>query len=203
MGYYDRVISTNSYYTTGSPSSERRSEPDMRTELENTLDGNYPEIEKGHYALLRKATLDSNGKPIPCPCIDETTGEPDKNNFCPICWNVGYYWVETYIKTYRPLDVSDQSGAFLNKLLPAGKMNIPSNTFYFRYSDEINTYDKIIEIELDIAGEVIYPVNRLEVYSINFAWPYRLDYGRREYWKVLAHKEHTKFLNEPSYEGES
>lgn len=200
MGYYDKTTSSHSYYS--SPSDERRSEPDMRTELENTLDGNYPEIKKGHYSLLRKATLGSNGKPISCPCVDETSKEQDKNNFCSICYGEGNYWTETYIKTYRTIEASNQTNAFLNELLPAGKMNIPSNIFYFRYSDEITTYDKIIEIELDTAGEIVYPVNRLEVYSINFAWCYRLDYGRREYWKVFTHREHTKFLNEPSYEGD-
>ena len=199
MSYYSKTVKKNSYYGGSPTSSNRRTEPDMRTEFINTLDGSYPEIEKGHWGLLRKATLDDDGKPVACPCVDETTKEPDRNSFCPVCFGLGYYWEESYISMYRTIEVSDQTNAFLNTMLPAGKVNIPSNAFYIRYSDEINTYDQLIEITLDEEGEVSYPITRTEIYSINFAWPYRLDYGRIEYWKVFGNRLHTKFLNPPSY----
>jgi hypothetical protein len=194
MGYYDKVTqgSSTTIYTT-----QGQTEPNMRNELENTLDGKYPEIAKGHNVLLRKMRVNSSNVPTECPCRDETTGEPDKNIFCPVCYGHGYLFDEEYVKTYKTLEATND--AFLNKLMPPGMFNIPAVIFYLRYSDTINIFDKIVEVQLDDDGSVTEPINRLTVYTINNAWKYRSDNGKLEYWKLYTHKEDVKYLNPPTY----
>ena len=61
-------------------------EPDMRKEFQNTLDGHYPEVSKAQRSLFRKMRRDTSGKLIKCACVDSVTDEPDMDTFCPTCY---------------------------------------------------------------------------------------------------------------------
>ena len=90
MGLYDKTTISIDYYsgtTTGS-------EANMRQEMINTLIGSDPEIAKGQTGLIRVMRRDTDGKLIPCECVDNITGEPDKDRFCSLCFSEGYRWDE-------------------------------------------------------------------------------------------------------------
>jgi len=195
MDYYDRVTGSNRYYTTSGASSE----PDMRSELINTLDGAVPEVAKGHYVLLRKLNRDSNNQLTQCSCVS-SLGEGDKDRWCPVCWSTSFLWTESWIKTYETIEIApDTTNAFLNKVLPPGIFNIPAIIFYARYSVDVHKDDRIIKVSLADDGSVNSPVVRTGIYKINFAWKYRADNGKSEYYKLFTHKEDVKYLNPPDY----
>jgi hypothetical protein len=197
MGYYDKTTNpplTIYYGGTGNEASE----PNMRQELINTLDGSVPEIAKGHWVVLRQLTR-TNGALIPCDCVD-SLGEADKDIWCPVCQGISYLWTEQWVKVYTTLEAStDTSNAFLNKTLPPGILNIPAIIFYCKYDITFYIDDRIMTVELENDGSVVSPTVRTAAYRINFAYDYRADNGKREYWKLFTHLEKLKYLNEPSY----
>ena len=195
--YYRRSSPSMNYYT-----SSASTEPSMRDELINMLDGKYPEISKRQTGLLRKMNRDSNGNRILCGCVDPVTKEPDRSKFCPQCWGMSYLWTEEYCYFYRTVETAPLDSGRLSHLVDPGLINTVTMVFYVRYSSEINTDDRIIELELDAEGEVITPVKRRAAYRIKLPWDYRCDNGRLEYWKLFTHSETLKFLNS-HYFGES
>ena len=198
MGLYDKRTGSTSI-----PYSSRTTEPSIRKEMIHTLDGFFPEIAKGHYVILRKARLDSNNQPISCPCVDSITLEPDKTTWCPVCYGSSIYFDEEWILTYSTYELSsDASLANLNQVISPGIINIPSVVFYTRYSDIITNHDRIVRVALDADGSVSIPVNRLEIYRVNFVWEYRSDNGKLEYHKIATHKQEVKYLNAPSWNGD-
>jgi len=202
MGYYDKVTNNNSIYssTTGDTSTE----PNMRSELSNMFDGVFPEVAKKRICLLRTVRLNSSNNPTKCECTDRVSGEPDRNIWCPFCFGLGYYTDESLVEVYASISATPDSGnTLLDKMYPPGILNIPTTIFYLEYQYSITTYDKILFIQLDKAGNVVYPVNRIEQYTIARAWEYRCDNGKSEYWKLFCHKDDMKYLNTPSYQGES
>jgi len=66
--------------------------------------------------------------------------------------------------------------------------------FYARYNDTITNNDRIVKVQLEYDGTVSVPVNRLEIYRVNFVWSYRADNGKLEYLKIFTHKEEAKYL---------
>jgi hypothetical protein len=174
-------------------------EPNMRQELIDTLEGDYPEIAKGAPHLHRKMRLDSDGKLIACPCVDKVTGEPDKDRFCPICFGEGWMWDEVRLDVYRVLRDSDADNATRDKLIGPGLINAPLVVFYTRYDTAITKDDKIVEIKLTDAGGEATPLERTGVYRVSVAWKYRADDGKLEYLKLFTHQEDVKYLNAPSF----
>lgn len=173
-----------------------RTEVDLRQEMENTLDGTFPEIAKKQKMVLRKMRRDSNGNLIKCACVDEVTREPDKDSFCVLCYGSGYYWDETYLYAYRSSSVeSTATQALAEKLRETGLHNIPLVVFYTQYTEEITEDDKIIELVLDKSGEPTKPLKRRRIFRINRAVDYRLENGRLEYYAIYAHEEEVRFLN--------
>ena len=193
-GYYDRVSGSALYFPAGS-----QSEPNIRQEMTNTINGANPEIAKGHYIIWRQLTRDLNGRAIPCDCV--SLGESEKDFFCPICFSVGHLWTESWIKVYSTLEAgSDISNAFLDKVLPPGIMNIPAVAFYTEYDSSFKRGDRLIEVSLGDDGSVLEPVVRQNCYRINFAQDLRADNGKLEYWKLYTHREDLKHLNVPEYD---
>lgn len=192
---YRSVTATINYY--GSASSN--TEPDMRQELINTLDGSLPEVAKGQPGLLRVMNRDSNNNLIPCACVDSATHEPDKDRFCAFCFGTGYYWTETSITYYRaPLD-AEKNRALQDRLTEAGLINVPLVVFYIRYSDALTIDDRIVLVNLDDDGTVSDPLTRKAIYRLGDIWDYRADVGKLEYWKAVGFEEKVKYLNAPSY----
>jgi hypothetical protein len=185
---------SNNFYS----SSSARAEVNLRQELINFLDGSFPEISKKQKALLRKMRRDSNGDKVSCACTDATTGEPDKDTFCPYCLNEGFYWDEEWIDIYKIVIRSDVGNAMRDDLLPNTDQNIPVVVFFARYSSVLTAADKIIEMKLNVDGTVYKPYTRQAVYRIGTLFDMRSDNGRLEFWKIACYEEERKFLNGPT-----
>jgi len=192
--FYDSASPTISFY--GSITS---GEPNMRQELINFFDGNFPEIAKAQNGLLRRMNRDSNGNLIPCNCVDIVTKEPDKDRFCPVCFSEGYVWSEENLQIYRKLESTSTGNALKDSLREPGLINIPLIVFYIRYDADITRDDKIVRLILSEAGSPVEPYQRQGIYRINSAWDFRSDNGKLEYWKLYTHLEDVKYLNTPDY----
>ena len=175
--------------------SSGSTEPDMRKELKNTLEGHYPEIAKGQEALLRKMRLTPSGKLTKCPCVDPVTKEPDKDFFCPVCHGEGYLWDETYIKAYKILLKSDVGNVYREVVEAPGLQNSSMSVFFCKSKVNITAKDRIVELSLDKEGKVDTPFRRRALYRVVAAVDYRADNGRLEYWKLDCYEEKRKFLN--------
>ena len=188
--FYESKNSSRSLY-----GSVARTEPDMRQEMINLLDGKWPEISKKYPALLRKMRKDENNDFIPCPCVDPTTKEPDKDTFCNICFGEGKLWSEIWIDTYSVELGSDVGKAVREELISPGLMNVPLKTFYLRSSVDITEGDKIVEILLSKDGQPVKPYQRYKIFRISALIDLKSDNGKLEFWKVNCYEEKVKFLN--------
>jgi hypothetical protein len=195
----------NDFYDSATPSvdffsnSTAGTEPNMRQEFINMMDGSYPEIAKAQGGLLRRMRRNSSGQLIACGCVDAVTREPDRDRFCPVCYGEGNLWDEEELDLYRTLEDSDVDNVLKNNLQGPGLINVPLVVFYIRYDSDITRDDKIIELVLDTAGDAVTPRQRKRLFRINSAHDYRADNGKLEYWKVFAHHEDVKYLNAPTY----
>ncbi len=174
--------------------SIRRTEPDLRKELNNMLDGIFPEIAKKQPCVLRKFRRDDRDKRIKCDCVDINTKEPDKDTFCPFCQGEGYYWDEINMDTYK---VQQSTSGLAENAQAPGLMNNPLMVFYTRSSVAMTKEDKLVELVLDEDGDPVEPIRRKQLYRIGSLVDYRSDNGRLEYWKMACYAEDRKFLNGP------
>ena len=175
----------------------RRSEVDLRREMTNFLQGSYPEIPKKTPAVLRRMRRDSNDNLIECGCVDDVTHEPDKDTFC-WCFGEGYLWDEIFLDVYKVIVKSDVGNALKEAWLPPGLSNVPITLFYTDYAETITEDDKIVELRLNNAGEIVKPYKRIAIYRINTLFPFRADKGRLEFYKIATYQEDIKFLNGPT-----
>jgi hypothetical protein len=175
--------------------SSGSTEPSMRKELKNTLEGHYPEVAKGQKALLRKMRVDALGKHAPCPCVDKVTGEPDKDTFCPVCHGEGLLWDEAYIEVYKVVLKSDVGNVYREVVKAPGLNNASMAKFFCKSAVQVTRNDKIVEIVLDKEGKATQPLTRRSLYNVVAVIDYRADSGRLEYWKLDCYEEKRKFLN--------
>lgn len=172
-----------------------RTEPSMRDEMINTLQGKSPEMAKKMPALLRKMRRDDSGLLVPCECVDLVTHEQDKDNFCPLCHGDGHKWDEKYMDVYKVAIKSDVGNATKERSFDAGMLNISVTDFYTDYAEPVTEDDKVVELVLDLEGRVIKPAKRLKLHRIVSVIDYRADNGRVEYLKIGCFEENYKFLN--------
>lgn len=182
----------NLFYSTGASS-----EPNMRQEMENTLDGSFPEITKKQIVVLRKMRRDSAGNLTQCPCVDILTKEPDLDTFCPICHGEAYIWDEIFMDAYKVVIRSSVGLAAKEEIFKAGLVNIPIVSFYTRFSTPVTSDDKVVELIVDNDGDPVRPYKREFLYRIGTLIDFRLDGGKIEYWKLDCYAEQRKFLNGP------
>lgn len=173
----------------------RRTEPDMRAELEYTFDGRHPEISKRQWAVLRKMRRDAGGNLIKCPCVDPTTHEPDLDSFCPVCWGEGNLWDEDFMPIYRIILSSDVGLSRKERLIAPGNMNIQMTSFFTTYEQDITKDDKVVELVLEAEGQPTVPYQRKKLHRIGTPVDFRSDNGKLEYWKLDCFEEDRKFLN--------
>lgn len=169
-------------------------EPDMRSEFIHTLEGFHPELAKGKLALLRRFRRNSQDRLTLCSCVDQVTGEPDKDAFCPISFSEKHLWDESEILVYQ--QIMEENLRSDSK--PAGLLNIPASVFYIRYNEPVTEDDKIVEVALGFDGRPNRPFRRVAVYRIDQLVGLRAEGGRLEYWKAICMKEFVKFLNPPT-----
>jgi len=181
-----------------------RTEPDMREEMTNTLQGVYPEIAKKQTLVLRKMRTDDAGKLVECSCVDVLTGEPDKDTFCPVCFGERYVWDEILVDGYKQVIRSSVGLSTKESLIPPGLTNITFVSFFFEHDLPLNVFpkqvspDKMVELMTDQAGKPIRPYERQTIYRIGTAIDFRADNGKLEYWKLDCYEEQVKFLNGPT-----
>lgn len=185
------------------PYAVLRTEPSMRDEFINMMQGSFPEIAKKQTHVLRKMRTDINGNLIPCTCIDMLTKEPDKDTFCPICFGEGYVWDEQLIKGYKVVISSSVGLSTKEQIHGPGLSNLAYVSFYYNFELPINVFakqvspDKIVELMLDANGDPVRPYKRKAIYRIGTAIDFRSDNARIEYWKLDCYEEYRKFLNGP------
>ena len=206
--------------------SDLRTEPSMRQELLNTLNGSFPEIAKKTKIVLRKmrrGTLevypegtislpwtevnaaekryrwrsDIGNDLLPCPCTHPVTKEADVDTYCPFCHGEGYIWDESFIDAYKVVIKGDVSNALIDKQKGPGQIASPVAIFYVDYLSPVTDDDKIVGLVLNIDGTPAKPYFRKALYRIGKAIDLRADDGRLEYWKLDCYAEYRKFLNGP------
>lgn len=175
----------------------RRTEPDMRTEFNNTMDGHGVEVAKKQPAVLRKMRRDERGNLIQCGCVNVLTKEADRDYFCPVCWGEKWIWDEIFIDVYKIVLRSDVGLSTREDIIAPGLLNIPFVIFYIRSSVTITDKDRVVELILDTEGIPVQPYQREFLYRIGTLIDFRSDNGRLEYWKLDCYAEQRKFLNGP------
>lgn len=155
----------------------------LRTEFNSLLYGNNGEVPIGQPYLLRRMRRDSSDDLIPCICLDELTKEPDRDHFCPYCFGRGYLWDEILTTSYKVVAASPGgSNAEVNfQPTPFGSIYFPSGRFYFPSTLKVAREDRIVELELDSAGDAVLPYNRIAVYELMLVRAMRGDSGKIEF----------------------
>jgi len=183
---------TSSYSSELWPLTTSGSEIDLRQAFYNRLYGSATEVAKGRVGLLRRMRLDKDSKRVVCSCVDEKTGEPDKDTYCPYCWGEGYLWDEEWITYYKVLVSSHEGLVRKNQAHKAGVSNTPFVFFYLEYQIAPTRYDKIVEVALDVDGNLATPYTREAIYPIATAEAFRSDNGRVEYWRMAVITDSVK-----------
>lgn len=161
-------------------------ELDLRKEFDEIVYGTNGNMPHNHLALIREVRLDANNKRIKCACNSTLTNEPDQENQCQYCLGEGFIWDERFTRCYSTL--SGSVGGKADKLedYRPGKLLTDYKIFYLRYDEKISYYDKIIELSLDLEGNIIIPYKREKIYRPETIQKYRADNGRVEYIAVYC-----------------
>lgn len=185
------------------PYKDLQTEPDLRSEFFNTMDGRFPEIAKGQQLVFRKMRVDNSGNLIQCECVDVLTKEADKDTFCSICFGEGYIWDEVLVDGYKQVIRSSVGLSTKENLHGPGLTNLSYVSFYFKYNLPINVFpkkvspDKVVEMITDVDGNPVRPYTRKAIYRIGTAIAFRSDNAKVEYYKLDCYEEQIKFLNGP------
>jgi len=144
----------------------------------------------GIKGLIRRVKRDSNGELILCPCVDLKTHEPDVDSPCPVCLGQKFIWEEKPILYSKSETVGDESG-FVTKERRAkpGILNVRTTIFYLEWFVNPSIKDQIIQLNLDLDGNVPAVPQRFRVYKIATAEDFRSDNGRVEYWRCACYQE--------------
>jgi hypothetical protein len=161
-------------------------EVDLRKELDNMFHGTALEIPKARQVMLRRMRTDSEGVLVPAPSVDPLTKEPDLDIIDPYSLGESYLWDEELVDCRKMFHGSDSSFASRIKFMSPGQLNVQSILFFFQYDVEPKLRDRIIEIQLDLDGDIVVPITRTKVYRPQTIIDYRSDFGRLEYWAVYC-----------------
>jgi len=162
-------------------------EIDLRKELHDIL---WTE-KRGMYLIYRKVRF-HHGYPFKCTCWDAFTQEQDVDTTCDTCKGLGYLFDDYIVRGYRS---STQAFSGSPVMEDEGKKLNLFELFYFEHNfislqsgnnlDIPTTYDKIIEVEMDIDGAISSPLKQRIRYDILSTDAYRLDErGRIEYYRM-------------------
>ena len=166
-----------------------KKEIDLRKEFDEFVFGDKTNMAHKHLVLIRNLKKDANGKKIKCNCVDKLTHEADQENECRFCLGEGAFWKERFTECYSAMVGADGGKANRNKRIIPGELRTDYKVFYLRYDEKISYKDKIIELSLDLEGNLIVPYKRETIYKPETIQIYRADYGRVEYIAVYAREE--------------
>jgi len=148
--------------------------------------------ERGADILYRRTTME-DGHPKKCECRKKNrSGEPDRDIRCSICQGLGYYFTDHLTRAY--VNHSQAYAQYL-KIKKQGGARTEYKTVYFEwdflqkitgdFGDIPHKFDRVIQIQQDLDGNPLSPLNEREVYEILSVDPYRLDSrGRIEYYRL-------------------
>lgn len=165
-------------------------EIDLRKEFDDIVFGVGGCRPHNHLVLIRVARKDPvTNQLIKCDCVSALTDEADTEKECHRCLGEKYIWDERFSRCYSTLLGADGGKANRTKRIAPGELRTDYKLFYFRYDEKISYFDKIIELKLDIEGNVSLPYKRLNIYRPETIQEYRADYGRVEYLAVYCREE--------------
>ena len=138
---------------------------------------------------LYHSSFTSNGDLIKCACVSSLTDEADNENECKYCLGERYIWDEKFARVYSTLVGADGGKGNRTKRINPGEIRTDYKLFYLRYDEIISYRDKIIELSLDIEGNVLVPYKRETIYKPETIQKYRADNGRVEYIAVYCREQ--------------
>lgn len=166
-------------------------EIDLRKEFDDIVFGIGGCKAHNHLILIREARKTSEGKLIRCACVSKLTDEPDKENQCKYCLGEKYIWDERFSRCYSSLVGADGGKGNRTKRIYPGEIRTDYKVFYLRYDEKISYRDKIIDLSLDIEGNLLVPYKRETIYKPETIQKYRADNGRVEYISVYCREENS------------
>jgi len=185
VNFYNNTHASSTFY----PNTRAAiGEVDFREEMYDML---YTK-KRGADIVYRRAIIE-NGVPKKCECTKHNrSGEADRDIACSLCEGMGYYFKDYIVKSYIN---HSQAYAIYKKIKSIGESQVEYKTAYFEWNflhrltgDETsipNRFDKIIQLNKDLAGSIASPSTAREMYDILSVEPYRLDNsGRIEYYRI-------------------
>jgi len=178
-----RDLFPGSSVSSTSPNPTDGGEISLRDEMSSILRGTGGDVPKGQKFILRRMRTDDDGNFYTCTCVDETTLESDLDYPCPFCLGTGLLWDEELVTGYK-VSLSAAAASKATDLIKAqyGVMELPAKVFYFEYDVNPHIKDVIVELQLDLEGDLTIPYIREAEYETNLLRPLRGDRGRVEYW---------------------
>ena len=149
----------------------------LQNEMDSFLFGSGTEAPKGRDVIYRRIRKDGDNNPIKCECVSKTTGEPDKDTYCPYCLGSKHYWDEEFVKSYWHR--------------PGSSDNL---VFYFNYNVNPNTIDELILVGFDSDGNTVAPIERRKLYNILSVDILREEHGLLAYYKVIAAPVNRRYI---------
>ena len=138
--------------------------------------------------LIRNMRLHDDNR-IKCECYNTLTNESNHESQCDYCLGEGYIWDERFTRCYSSLIGADGGKANRTRRIMPGAVITDYKVFYLRYDEKISYYDKIIELILDIEGNLQVPYKRKRIYKPETIQENRADNGRIEFITIYAREE--------------
>lgn len=168
--------------------SQGSCEVDLRKEFDEIVYGINGCKPHNTLIMIREMRL-REGNRIKCECYNTLTNEANSENECNYCLGEGYIWDERFVRCYSNLIGADGGKANRTRRIMPGEILTDYKVFYLRYDEKISYYDKIIELALDIEGNLQVPYKRKRIYTLETIQENRADNGRIEFITVYAREE--------------
>ena len=178
-------------------SSNMQGEIDLRSEFLKTIYGFGGETPKGMPILIRRLRRDSiTLARIRCECSLGISREPDLDTKCPFCLGEGFKFDEEWATCYKTVSGSETSLARrIGHFIPGEILN-ETYKFYFPYDVNLIEGDSLVEVFLDVEGNIESPVRRKTKWLPSTIEVKRLDNGRVEYYKVSCQNSNAIYIKD-------
>ncbi len=176
--------------TTTSPYQSSVSGIDLRQEFEDLIYGRAGQDPIGQTFIFRRMRRDSDGELVPCICVSDITYEPDRDFPCPYCGGNGYLWDEELVTGYKTVAAAP-GGSNAASNLPktiVGLMEVPAVRFFLSYDVEPTREDRIVQVELDLAGDPTIPYVRIAYHELMLVRAMRGKDAEVAYWICSGQK---------------
>jgi len=170
-------------------------EKDLRRTFDDFILGKSGGVKHAHKVLIRKFRRAQDNQLVKCKCASFLTDEASTETSCNFCLGEKYIWDEQFVECYSTMKGGDSFHSRFRRIAP-GEIRTDYKTFYFRYDTNITYKDKIIEMSLDLEGELVIPYKREVIYRPETIQKYRSDNGRVEYIAVHCREESSIRLND-------